>query len=169
MVSSPCTTFSVMRRPRLRSVDKPFGFNTQDPQTSTENILDQRGAQLKYVAATNDAAGIMETTCSSYLQHLPGWKIVRSRPAQRKSDAIRVLLVQCTASPSVFWASTSPWSYCPSGAAAIINTYALREHIPKLQLHTLRIWLRRWRTVFMRLCWRYKGVETKTYPFRLLA
>ena len=32
-LSPPCTTFSMMRRPRLRSVEVPFGFNPSDPQT----------------------------------------------------------------------------------------------------------------------------------------
>lgn len=30
MVSPPCTAFSVMRRPRLRSAQAPFGFDTKD-------------------------------------------------------------------------------------------------------------------------------------------
>eukprot|EP00435_Cladocopium_sp_Y103_P050885 s1879_g15.t1 len=77
LVSPPCTTFSIMRRPRLRSAEQPFGFDPQEEKTRTGNILGQRGAQLLYTAGTNDAAGIMETTYSSYLKHLPGWKAVR--------------------------------------------------------------------------------------------
>eukprot|EP00435_Cladocopium_sp_Y103_P033434 s3041_g8.t1 len=78
LVSPPCATFSIMRRPRLRSVTCPFGFDTADEQTATGNLLGQRGAQLMYTAAVNDASGIMETTYSSYLKHLPGWMTVKS-------------------------------------------------------------------------------------------
>eukprot|EP00435_Cladocopium_sp_Y103_P012322 s1186_g3.t1 len=86
MVSPPCTTFSNMRKPRLRSADVPFGFDLADPQTSLGNILGQRGAQLMYTAATNEAAGVMETTFSSYLKHLPGWKAVKGL---RCADEVR--------------------------------------------------------------------------------
>ena len=78
MISPPCTTFSIMRRPRLRSLQKPFDFDTTDEQTLMGNTLGQRGAQIMYTAAANDAAGIMETTYSSYLKYLPGWLVVKS-------------------------------------------------------------------------------------------
>eukprot|EP00435_Cladocopium_sp_Y103_P060225 s990_g22.t1 len=81
MVSPPCTTFSIMRRPRLRSRLCPFGFNLQDPQTMLGNVLGQRGAQILYIAAANDAAGILETTYSSYLKFLPGWQAVKNLDA----------------------------------------------------------------------------------------
>jgi hypothetical protein len=77
LTSPPCTTFSIMRRPRLRSPEQPFGFDPGDPQTALGNQLGQRGAQMMYVAAVNDAAGLMETTFASYLKHLPGWKAVK--------------------------------------------------------------------------------------------
>eukprot|EP00435_Cladocopium_sp_Y103_P028739 s1351_g7.t1 len=78
MLSPPCTAFSIMRRPRLRSKESPFGFDPADHQTNVGNVLGQRGAQTMYVAAVNGAAGIMETTYSSYLKYLPGWKTVKS-------------------------------------------------------------------------------------------
>eukprot|EP00435_Cladocopium_sp_Y103_P019932 s4028_g4.t2 len=81
MASPPCTTFSIMRRPRLRSAERPYGFNVDDPQTAIGNILGQRGGQLLHVAATNEAAGILETTFSSYLKHMPGWKSARGLPS----------------------------------------------------------------------------------------
>eukprot|EP00435_Cladocopium_sp_Y103_P059653 s1616_g21.t1 len=86
LASPPCTTFSIMRRPRLRSAECPFGFDPTDEQTHTGNLLGQRGAQMLYVAAANDAAGILETTYASYLKHLPGWKAVRRLPC---SDEVR--------------------------------------------------------------------------------
>ena len=60
-VSPPCTTFSKMRRPRLRSAEFPLGFDASDPQTKTGAILACRGCQLMYVGAVNDVPGIMET------------------------------------------------------------------------------------------------------------
>ena len=75
MASPPCTTFSIMRRPRLRSALFPFGFDTKDQQTVTGNLLGQRGAQLLYAAAANRASGILGTTYSSYLKYLPGWRL----------------------------------------------------------------------------------------------
>eukprot|EP00438_Fugacium_kawagutii_P023074 Skav201172 [mRNA] locus=scaffold65:774040:778439:- [translate_table: standard] len=69
----PYTTFSIMRRPRLRSRDSPFGFDTSDPQTSMGNKLAHRGCQLMEVGHTNDACGILETPHSSYMKHLPPW------------------------------------------------------------------------------------------------
>ena len=86
LTSPPCTTFSIMRRPRLRSPLQPFGFDPSDPQTALGNVLGQRGAQMMYIAAVNDAAGVMETTYASYLKHLPGWKAVRR---QRCSSEVR--------------------------------------------------------------------------------
>eukprot|EP00435_Cladocopium_sp_Y103_P036173 s3587_g9.t1 len=77
MVSPPCTTFSIMRRPRLRSAEQPYGFQPREEKTQTGNLLGQRGAQVLTVAAVNGAAGTMETTYSSYLKHLPGWKSVK--------------------------------------------------------------------------------------------
>ena len=66
-----------MRRPRLRSSSQPFGFDPADEKTKGGNVLGQRGAQIMTVPATNGAAGIMETTYSSYLKYLPGWQSVR--------------------------------------------------------------------------------------------
>lgn len=86
LVSPPCTTFSIMRRPRLRSKMMPFGFDVTDEKTHTGNVLGQRGAQMMRIAAVNDAAGIMETTYSSYLKHLPGWQAVKKLPV---ADEVR--------------------------------------------------------------------------------
>lgn len=34
LAEPPCTTFSIMRRPQLRSLEEPFGFDPSDPQTA---------------------------------------------------------------------------------------------------------------------------------------
>lgn len=59
-----CTTFSIMRRPRLRSAAEPFGFELREQK----NVLGQRGGHYG------------EDLYSSYLKHLPGWKSVRKLP-----------------------------------------------------------------------------------------
>ena len=80
MLSPPCTTFSIMRRPWLRSAEAPFGFCPHEEKTFMGNLLGQHGSQVMKVAAVNGAAGILDTTYSSYLKHLPGWKAIRKLP-----------------------------------------------------------------------------------------
>ena len=79
MLSPPCTSFSIMRRPRLRSADQPFGFNTQDKQTHVGTALAQRSFQLLAVGDRNASAGILETPHSSYMKHLPSWQKLKAR------------------------------------------------------------------------------------------
>lgn len=77
-LSPPCTTFSIMRRPRLRSIEMPFGFCTSDPQTRTGTVLAGRSMQLMYVGARHGATGIAETPYSSYMKGLPAWQIIKN-------------------------------------------------------------------------------------------
>lgn len=83
-VEPPCTTFSIMRRPRLRSKERPLGFSPLDPVTSLGNTLGCRSGQLMYIASDASVAGLWETPFSSYMQHLPAWKIVRRRKNARE-------------------------------------------------------------------------------------
>ena len=76
-LSPPCTTFSIMRRPRLRSIEVPFGFAPSDPQTKTGTVLACRSMQLMYVGARHGASGIAETPYSSYMKGLPAWQVIR--------------------------------------------------------------------------------------------
>ena len=79
-LSPPCTTFSIMRRPRLRSELAPLGFEPDQEQTQTGNILAHRALQIMTVSSRNHAVGINETPYSSYMKHLPSWKAVRQNP-----------------------------------------------------------------------------------------
>ena len=45
MIEPPCATFSIMRRPALRTFECPFGLDTTDEQTRVGNILGHRGFQ----------------------------------------------------------------------------------------------------------------------------
>ena len=79
-LSPPCTTFSIMRRPRLRSPTCPFGFDVDDPQTKLGTLLSCRSLQLLYIGVVNGAAGIMEIPHSAYAKHLPQWKAIQQLP-----------------------------------------------------------------------------------------
>ena len=87
----PCTTFSIMRRPRLRSKQQPFGFEPEDNQTHLGNVLAHRSGQITYVGHTSGAAGLLETPYSSYMKHLPFWNILRrlDGASEVRSDSCR--------------------------------------------------------------------------------
>ena len=74
----PCTTFSVMRRPRLRSRQQPYGFDPSQVQTDMGNCLALRSMQLMWVGAQNESSGITETPYSSYMKHLPPWQSLKA-------------------------------------------------------------------------------------------
>ena len=76
----PCTTFSVMRRPRLRSKEAPLGSDPTDHQTQVGNHLALRALQLMQVGRQNGASGINETPYSSYMKHLPPWIDLKAKP-----------------------------------------------------------------------------------------
>ena len=79
-VEPPCTSFSIMRRPRLRSQQFPFGFSTGDYGTKVGNELAHRAGQNCHLAANYGVVALWETPFSSYMRHLPIWKIVSSLP-----------------------------------------------------------------------------------------
>ena len=78
MLNPPCTTFSIMRRPRLRSAEVPYGFEPGDPQTATGTALAQRSFQVVAVGDRNASCGVLETPHSSYMKHLPSWNHLRN-------------------------------------------------------------------------------------------
>ena len=87
----PCTTFSIMRRPALRSQTVPFGFDPCEEKTSLGNLLAHRSMQLMYVGAQNDAVGMTETPWSSFMKHLPSWQSVSGLSASSfvRTDSCR--------------------------------------------------------------------------------
>lgn len=80
MVSPPCTTFSIMRRPALRSKDVPHGFAPECPLTETGNLLAHRGLQLLKIGCVNDVPGLFETPWSALLKHLPAFQQFLGKP-----------------------------------------------------------------------------------------
>ena len=79
----PCTTFSIMRRPALRSREVPFGFSTSDPQTNDGNILAHRGLQLLWFCGIYMIPGLLETPFSSKMKYLPSWATIENKPFAR--------------------------------------------------------------------------------------
>ena len=74
MVEPPCTTFSIMRKPPLRSRATPYGFQPRENQTSNGNLLALRALQLMVVGLKNQVPGLLEKPLSSLLRHLPPYK-----------------------------------------------------------------------------------------------
>ena len=91
MLEPPCTTFSIMRRPQLRSLDLPYGFDPDDPATRLGTILAQRAFQVLKTARINDVAGILETTYASRLRALPSYVAIKEDPAsdECRTDSCR--------------------------------------------------------------------------------
>ena len=87
----PCTTFSIMRRPALRSRSMPYGFSPSEEKTSVGNVLAHRSMQLMYVGAQNEIPGMAETPWSSFMKHLPAWKHIANLPFARfcRADSCR--------------------------------------------------------------------------------
>ena len=90
-VEPPCTTFSIMRRPRLRSGQKPLGFQPSDPSTHTGNLLACRSGQPCHLAARYNVTALWETPFSSYMRSLPAWRSVAKLPqsAEIRCDSCR--------------------------------------------------------------------------------
>ena len=74
MVEPPCTTYSIMRRPALRTKEKPFGIDPYHPQTRTGTILGQRGFQCLALGDRYAVPGLLETPNSSKLKNMPSWR-----------------------------------------------------------------------------------------------
>ena len=91
MCSPPCTTFSIMRRPRLRSAEQPYGFDPIEEKTQTGNVLGKRAGQIARVSAVNATAALMETPYSAYLKFLPCWRTTKDLSCSQevRSDSCR--------------------------------------------------------------------------------
>ena len=81
MIEPVCTTFSIMRRPALRSKEQPLGFDVGDPQTLTGNQLALRSLQSMDLADRHKVAALLENPFTSKIRYLPSWKHVESLPS----------------------------------------------------------------------------------------
>jgi len=91
IMEPPCTTFSIMRQPQLRSKEEPLGFNVQDPQTATGTALAHRGLLCVSTGGRYYVPGLLETPFSSKMRHLPSWRRLERRPgiSQTRTDSCR--------------------------------------------------------------------------------
>ena len=80
MVEPPCTTFSIMRKPPLRSKVVPFGFDPRHLQTKNGNLLGHRALQLMVVGEKNFVPGILEKPLTSLMKHLPAYQNLMQKP-----------------------------------------------------------------------------------------
>ena len=80
IVEPPCTTFSIMRKPPLRSRLCPFGFDVHHVQTKNGNLLASRALQLMHVGYVNQVTGLLETPFTSLLKHLPSFQALLRKP-----------------------------------------------------------------------------------------
>ena len=72
----PCMTFGTLRRPRLRSVSKPEGFDTTDPLTALHNSLARRTAMIGAIAILTGAYFGCEQTGSSVMFRMHCFKVL---------------------------------------------------------------------------------------------
>ena len=86
-VEPPCTTFSIMRRPALRSRAQPYGFDVQDPQTRLGNLLFLRALQILKKASLHGVAGLLERPFSALSKFLPPYQHALRWPG---ADEVRV-------------------------------------------------------------------------------
>lgn len=80
MCEPPCTSFSIMRRPPLRSRLCPYGFSPRNQQTYLGNPLLCRSLQILRVALINGACAILESPFSALTKHLPPYAAFLKQP-----------------------------------------------------------------------------------------
>ena len=80
MCEPPCTSFSLMRKPPLRSRHIPYGFDTSNPQIHNGNLLCQRSCQMMQVGRLNGAIGLLEKPFTSLMKHMPSYKALLNKP-----------------------------------------------------------------------------------------
>ena len=91
MIGPPCTTYSIIRRPALRSLDFPYGFDPTHEQTRIGTVLGLRGFQCLALGIRWNVAGILETPFSSKLRYLPSWRNIEDSPCSSwcRTDSCR--------------------------------------------------------------------------------
>lgn len=73
MVEPVCISFSMIRRPPLRSRQKPFGYDPRDRQTFLGNLLALRALCLLQIAYRLKLPGLAEQPWTSMMRLLPSW------------------------------------------------------------------------------------------------
>ena len=70
----PCVSWGTLRRPQVRSIARPFGFNPKDPFTAYHNLLAIRTAMVLTIALLGGQFISLEQPGSSRLFHLECYK-----------------------------------------------------------------------------------------------
>ena len=78
MIEPPCTTFSVMRVPPLRSKEFPFGFCLEDEQTTDGTELAYRSFEVMKGGLYHGVTGVLENPWTSKIKFLPGYEVIAS-------------------------------------------------------------------------------------------
>lgn len=73
-VEPPCTTFSIMRRPALRSRSRPLGFDPKEAKTQLGNHLFLTAFQILKKAAAHSIAGLLERPFSALSKFLVAYQ-----------------------------------------------------------------------------------------------
>ena len=77
----PCTTFSIARRPALRSAARPWGFDPAEAQTATGNVLMSRALVVLWaIRRAAWGSGSHEHPLSAYSWRLPSVKSLLAAP-----------------------------------------------------------------------------------------
>ncbi|CAK9097655.1 Uncharacterized protein SCF082_LOCUS45811 [Durusdinium trenchii] len=100
MVEPVCASFSLMRRPALRSKLSPFGFDVDDEQTRIGNILALRAIAIIQLCHALFLPGLLEQPWSGMMRYLPQWLALEKRrkcaykggysPEKKKYDTMLV-------------------------------------------------------------------------------
>eukprot|EP00434_Breviolum_minutum_P038864 symbB.v1.2.034483.t1/scaffold4460.1/size39461/2 len=72
----PCFTFGTLRRPRIRSKARPWGFNCKDPLTIEQNSLARRSAFLLTIAILQGCFISVEQPGSSVMFYMHAFKVL---------------------------------------------------------------------------------------------
>ena len=83
-LATPCTTFSVARKPALRSKAAPWGFDPTDPATALGNFfLRFTLIVLWAIARTQEVSGSHEHPLGAYSWHAAQWKCITATAGYR--------------------------------------------------------------------------------------
>ena len=72
----PCVSWGTLRRPQVRSISQPYGFNPEDPFTAYHNLLAIRTAMILTIALLGGQFISLEQPGSSRLFHLDCYKVL---------------------------------------------------------------------------------------------
>ena len=88
-IAPPCTTFSLARCPKLRSMHEPWGFDPLDLETCEGNLHMHQALALFTLQLLKGNEAIVETPWGAFSRHLPWWKASVLRGCEVRVDQCR--------------------------------------------------------------------------------